>query len=290
MLRAGLSRLSGVRQYHSVPASKFNVDKGLAGFMSPKTLQIVSQQWQEGLLNRLNDLVRDTELENLSVVQTVINSATNRQNVLAFNYASEALNNSFFLSNLTQTSEPQDPRGYLVSQLEKSFGSLEGFKSQFGAAASALTGSGYVWLVSDSSRTLGIVTTYGAGTVLVRSRQQRGLWSNFSLDKAGMSSNSTLEKSGKPLSSPSHTTHASPAAHAPSQSREYSTLNQETRALAETGDVLTPLLCLSVSERCYMNDFGVWGREEYIKEFWKVVDWAKVEEAYSKLIAKRVHV
>lgn len=184
----------------------------------------------------------------------------------------------------------------MASQLEKSFGSVEEFKSQFGAAASALTGSGYVWLVSDSSRTLGIVTTYGAGTVLVRSRQQRGLWSNFSLDKAegsanaSTSTNSSLEKSGNPLSSPTHTSHANPAPQAPSQSREYSTLNQETRTLAETGDVLTPLLCLSVSERCYINDFGVWGRDHYIKEFWKVVDWAKVEEAYSNLIARRVHI
>ncbi|TIC23369.1 manganese and iron superoxide dismutase [Wallemia mellicola] len=289
MLRTAITRAGGFRQYHSVPASRFNIEAGLGGFMSPKTLQTVSQDWQEGLLNRLNDVVRDTELENLSVVQTVINSGTNRQNILAFNLASEALNNSFFLSNLTQSKESQgqEPQGTLVRQLEESYGSVEAFKSAFGATAEGLTGSGYVWLVSDTSRRLGIVSTYGAGTILVRSRQQRGLWNNFSLEKTD-SGRSTIEKSGNPLSAPTHTSHVSPAPKSPTQSRKYSTLNQETRNLAETGDVLTPLLCLSVSERCYMNDFGVWGREDYIKQFWKVVDWSKVEEAYSKLIARRV--
>ena len=249
------------------------------------------------MIAHLSSASIDTELENLSVVQTVINAATNRQNILAFNYASEALNNSFFLSNLTQAEEAQEPKGFLHSHIEKSFGSIQGFKSQFGATANALTGSGYVWLVSDTSRTLGIVTTYGAGTVLVRSRQQRGLWNNFSLDKvesgaagaAGAASASTIENSGNPLSSPTHKTHA--GAHtSPQQTREYSTLNQESRSLAESGDVLTPLLCLGVAERNYMNDHGVWGREEYVKEFWNVVDWNKVEEAFSKLISRRVTV
>jgi hypothetical protein len=41
-----------------------------------------------------------TELEDLSVAQTVI-SAT-KQQILAFNYASQALNNSFFLDNLVR--------------------------------------------------------------------------------------------------------------------------------------------------------------------------------------------
>ena len=44
-----------------------------------------------------------TENENKSVSQTVINTATARERTLAFNYASLALNNSFFLDNIVCT-------------------------------------------------------------------------------------------------------------------------------------------------------------------------------------------
>ena len=41
-----------------------------------------------------------TELANKSVVQTIIDTAPDRSKTLAFNYASQALNNSFFLDTL----------------------------------------------------------------------------------------------------------------------------------------------------------------------------------------------
>lgn len=48
------------------------------------------------------------------------------------------------------------------------------------------------------------------------------------------------------------------------------------------GNTLYPLLCLSVHEHAWMSaGYGVWGKEEWIKEFWSVVDWEKVSKAYS---------
>ena len=41
-----------------------------------------------------------TKLENKSVAQTVIDASKERENALTFAYASEALNNAFFLSCL----------------------------------------------------------------------------------------------------------------------------------------------------------------------------------------------
>ena len=41
-----------------------------------------------------------TELQNLSVAQTVISAANSMEHILAWNYASQALNNSFFFDNL----------------------------------------------------------------------------------------------------------------------------------------------------------------------------------------------
>ena len=51
-------------------------------------------------LHRL--IVTGTELANKSVVQTIIDTAPDRSKTLAFNYASQALNNSFFLDTLVR--------------------------------------------------------------------------------------------------------------------------------------------------------------------------------------------
>lgn len=55
--------------------------------------------------------------------------------------------------------------------------------------------------------------------------------------------------------------------------------------ISEVGKQLHPLLCLSVHEHCYLLDYGVWGREEYVKNWWGFVNWHKVEEAYETIKA-----
>lgn len=54
-----------------------------------------------------------------------------------------------------------------------------------------------------------------------------------------------------------------------------------TKALSP-GTHIYPLLCLSVHPHCYLADYGVWGREEYVKNWWKAVDWKAVEENFEK--------
>ena len=47
-------------------------------------------------------IIAGTELTDKSVMQTIIDTAPDRSKTLAFNYASQALNNSFFLDNLVR--------------------------------------------------------------------------------------------------------------------------------------------------------------------------------------------
>ena len=62
IIKSQSTKFLGSRTYHSVPPSKFKVENGLGSFMSSKTLQSVSQDWQQGLLDRLNDVVRGSYL------------------------------------------------------------------------------------------------------------------------------------------------------------------------------------------------------------------------------------
>ena len=46
------------------------------------------------------------------------------------------------------------------------------------------------------------------------------------------------------------------------------------------GSTLYPLFCVSVHEHAWMSaGYGIWGKEEYLKRFWTVLDWKNVSES-----------
>jgi Fe-Mn family superoxide dismutase len=94
----------------------------MGDFLSPAAFKVIAEDYQQGLLDRLNEQIKGnasvsyiartyvftecgrarvgTNLENMSVAQIVISTAPHESQTLAFNYASLALNNSFFLHHL----------------------------------------------------------------------------------------------------------------------------------------------------------------------------------------------
>lgn len=51
------------------------------------------------------------------------------------------------------------PSGFLLKEIEKTFGSFDLFKEQFDAAAKKVFGSGWAWLCVDNAGSLVIVST-----------------------------------------------------------------------------------------------------------------------------------
>ncbi|KAG8954335.1 hypothetical protein FRC00_005898, partial [Tulasnella sp. 408] len=163
-------------------------------------------------------------------------------------------------------------------------------------------GSGWVWLVADSTGDLAVVATYGSGTMLVRSREQKGLQpsvlgegrtasassafhtrsSNFSRYEAfGGTSSSPV--SGSNMRFPLDPNPITP-------SRSVSGLKAATDAIARgntdqtgVGYDLIPLLTCSIHEHCWLRDHGVWGKKDYLTNFWSVVDWRKLGSTYERL-------
>ncbi|KAF7331766.1 Manganese superoxide dismutase [Mycena kentingensis (nom. inval.)] len=151
----------------------YDIKLGLGNFLPPPALETVAVEYQLGLLQRLTDEVRYTEEEGASVTQTVIATAPHRHKTLAFNYASLALNNSFFLAQLSP--EPADAEenaisSSLASAIRTDHGGLYQFKSAFSAAAMGMFIPGCVWFVADKYGSTSILPTFGPGTLLVRSR------------------------------------------------------------------------------------------------------------------------
>ncbi|KAJ7781623.1 manganese superoxide dismutase [Mycena metata] len=163
-----------VGQFNHLPLPlPYDIKDGLGEFLPPPALEAVAMEYQLGLLARLTDEVRETEEEDSSVTQVIIKTAPFREKTLAFNYASLALNNSFFLGQLTPNvadSQESAMSDSLDRRITTDHGGLEQFKSTFSAAAMGMFTSGWIWFVTDKSGSTTILPTLGPGTLLVRSR------------------------------------------------------------------------------------------------------------------------
>lgn len=264
------SSSSTIRNLHTCPPTPEVLAEGCAPFLSGSTVKQISQSWQGGLLDLLNQEVRDTEFASSSIVETVIGLSQNREKILAFNYASQALNNSFFLSSLA----PQDrlrnptPLPKVATAISKSFGSFPEMCLAFSSAAYGMAGSGWVWLVTDQHRNLGVVPTFGSGTVVVQNRMQQG--KHFLLPSINDQSTGSPDGAKKgSQSSPSER-----------PSRPADSLFGGLGISDKVGKELYPLLNISVHEHAWLNDYGIMGKEEYLTRFWNCVNWDKVEERF----------
>lgn len=188
----------------------------------------------------------------------------------------------------------------LLGDIRTNFGSLAQLKSTFSAAAMGMMNSGWVWLVTDEKGNLEVVATFGAGTLLVRSRTHLRIAGHpilgESIDSTYKSHSVGQPKKRTPLSAtrpgypqpyptpnpsePSGYTSPASTSHHIYSNALLTPTDQAKQADKERnipGDILTPLLCLSVYEHAWVGGgYGVWGKEEYLKQFWTVVDWNRV--------------
>lgn len=203
-------------------------------------------------------------------------------------------------------------------RIRSEFGSLEQLKSTFGATALGMFSSGWIWLVCDQAGSLAIFPTFGTGTLLVRSRQRlrEKLDSGHVIGEsfgelpdpevaASHSSGSSSSPSPAPSSPASGVSHPIPPLHPSTPSRSFSTSSATSFDapnsihgfsspdsyatnqidMLKMGRKLYPLLCLSVHERAWISaGYGAWGKEEYARRFWSVVDWARVSQAFRKFV------
>ncbi|GJJ07388.1 hypothetical protein Clacol_001590 [Clathrus columnatus] len=279
----------------------YDIEQGLGDFLTPEGLKLIAIDYQQGLLTRLNEQIKGTDLATKSVTDTVIATASDPKAVLAFNYASQALNNSFFLECLQPP--PTGPftvehniSTFLRSAIHNNFHDLNHFKSTFSAAALGMINSGWVWLVVDEGMNLEVVATFGSGTLLVRSR---GHMQSGTLPVIGESIHSRYDGGNSTRAPRIRRENVSPTPSRFTYEHIYDNvgLTPTDQAVAATqglapsgnpfediGDVLTPLLCISVQEHAWVGTgYGVWGKEEYLKRFWSVVNWRTVSETISRI-------
>ncbi|WFD41530.1 superoxide dismutase [Malassezia psittaci] len=277
------------RQLHQLPPIASEVEQGCTPFLSKRTTNLLWTQWQAGLLQRLNEETKASE----SVVDTVIATARDRSQVLAFNYASLALNNSFFLHGLLPKDKQPNPEypqpsthtgtiptfygKTLASAIADQYGSLPQFKLAFASAAMGSVNNGFVWLVKDEHGRLGIIPTYGAGTILVQQRRQTGPRDlTAGIQDGRMSAESSTEPQND--SDPSKNSEKD---EAPRHSTRFDSLAQSS-ATGAIGNHIYPLFCVSMFEHAWLGDYGFWGKERYLTNFFDCINWERAEQLWGE--------
>jgi len=123
----------------------------LAPYMSSETLDFHHGKHHQTYVTNLNNLIKDTELQNLSLEEIVLKSSQDPSMAGIFNNAGQHWNHILFW----QCMKPNGG-GAMPSELENKiiadFGSIDQFKDAFIQAGTTQFGSGWAWLAVDNGK------------------------------------------------------------------------------------------------------------------------------------------
>ena len=145
---------------HLLPELPYALD-ALAPVMSADTLNYHYGKHLQTYLDNVNRMIEGTPFADMKLKDMI----TKAQGAL-YNNAAQAFNHIIFFKQLTPTPTTISP--LLTQALVARFGSVDEFKSEFSNAATALFGSGWVWLALDTNNVLQIVPEPNAGNPITR--------------------------------------------------------------------------------------------------------------------------
>ncbi|KAI1443107.1 manganese and iron superoxide dismutase [Annulohypoxylon stygium] len=263
------------RQIHHVPRlPQFNPEEGVPGLLSPGGFDMAWTQYMNFIVEKLNTLVAEDEFEQQDPLSIVKATAREPSQAHIFNYASMAYNNHFFFETLAKVGvEPEEPQGEdriphkLRAELIKQFSSIETLRREFLSTAMGMFGPGFVWLVKPvQTEQFRILPTYLAGTPFTAAHWRR----------QGIDMNTQGPSSREILGEFMNRTQVGAGANTGSKFVDPSTA-------APGGTDVVPLMCLNTWEHVWLRDYGigannVGGKRQFVKSWWDVIDWNKVED------------
>ena len=142
---------------HTLPQLPYAMD-ALAPHISRETLEYHYGKHHQAYVTNLNNLIKGTEFENLSLEEIIMKSSGG-----IFNNAAQIWNHTFYWNCLSPNGGGE-PEGALADAIHAKFGSFEEFKKQFSQTSITTFGSGWGWLVKNSDGSVELMSTSNAGT------------------------------------------------------------------------------------------------------------------------------
>ncbi|KAL1654859.1 hypothetical protein SLS61_002608 [Didymella pomorum] len=254
---------SFARSLYTVPSLDRHdqlVANGVPGLFSTQGFKNAFSDKQTQLIDELNGSTVGTALANQDIKALVINLARDPTMAYAFNLASMAYNNHFFFRGLnTNPDLVSQPPSELLKQINNDFSSEHTLKETFIATANAMFGPGFVWLVqlnTGNSQTLRILPTYIAGSPLSGAHYRR---QSHDLNTHNAETHAQLNSVGS---------------FGPNAAK--GKVEQKKKPFG--GIEVTPLLCVNTWEHAWLHDYGVGGKDAYLRAWWKKIDWSQVAQ------------
>jgi Fe-Mn family superoxide dismutase len=146
-------------------------ENDLEPVISGRTLSFHYGKHHKGYIDKLNDLIVNTEFARKPLEEIITGTANKPDKTAIFNNAAQTWNHAFYWHSLTPGGGGEPPAG-LKKRIEISFGSVEACKKEIAGAAATQFGSGWAWLVLDGER-LKAVKTSNADTPLTMGMKPR---------------------------------------------------------------------------------------------------------------------
>ena len=138
-----------------LPSLNYSFD-ALEPHIDTKTMQIHHGKHHAGYTNNLNNAIKGTDLETMSI-ETIL-AELDLNNAAVRNNGGGFFNHSLFW-NVMSPNGGGTPSGDLASAINDSFGSFDEFKSTFSKAAGTRFGSGWAWLCVHPGGKLEVCST-----------------------------------------------------------------------------------------------------------------------------------
>jgi len=143
--------------------------ESLEPHMSTQTLRLHHDEHHGGYVDKLNKLLAETNLADLSLDEIIQETARDRDHQDIFNNAAQCWNHAFFWRCMSPDGGGA-PNGDLARRIDDDLGGWDSFLEGFQSAAVKQFGSGWAWLVLDKGR-LEIITTPNAVPPMVFGQQ-----------------------------------------------------------------------------------------------------------------------
>ena len=150
---------------HELPKLDYSKD-ALSPIMSEETLDLHHGKHHQTYITNLNNFIKDTDMENMSLENIIISSSKDNSKAGIFNNASQHWNHNLFWKCMKPNGG-----GSIPSKLEKriiaDFGSVDEFKKEFKNAGITQFGSGWCWLSINNGK-LVVTKTANAENPLIK--------------------------------------------------------------------------------------------------------------------------
>ena len=143
----------------------------LEPYMDGQTVETHYAKHHLGYCNKLNDAVKGTPLETMSIEEIL--RGLDLKNSALRNNAGGYYNHNIFWEIIGPKAGGR-PTGKVAELINRDFGNFDTFKTQFTETAKGLFGSGWVWLVYQNDGTLKITTSVNQDNPLMPNAEVKG--------------------------------------------------------------------------------------------------------------------